>query len=568
MAQETNITATIRGLQSVIEVAAPGVALAGPQGIQGVTGSTGPTGPTGPQGIQGPTGPTGAQGNVGPTGATGATGDQGPQGIQGVTGPTGDQGPQGIQGNTGATGPQGIQGLTGPTGSQGNTGPTGPPGATYTGNTPIIVSNISNTISHATSAIGSGSYAIANNNQITVDAWGHITSIATTDSFLEDVTNNSPQQLTANKSGTNIVIAALTGGISITADNLITGSEVYKFVSANSVYSLNGLTGIVGISAGSNITISSSGNTLIVSAVGGFGATGPTGPQGIQGIQGPTGPTGAQGIQGPTGATGSQGIQGIQGPTGDQGPQGIQGPTGATGSQGIQGVTGPTGPTGAIPTNYVISVNGATGAITNVAKTNEANIFTTTQYIPTIISSDSDNSIPLRLIGGPDEFAKIEIYGIDSEEYINLIAGSKSSLNLDINGLTLINYDSGFNLHAVYLNTTDDNPSSWNLKGYIPGGDELHVSFTSLKVNSGATFTGNIYAPNIVTSVNGQTGAVTVSGGSSGVASINGLTGIVGISAGSNITINQSGQTLTISASSGGGGGVSEAFVIAMATVL
>jgi hypothetical protein len=47
---------------------------------------------------------------------------------------------------------------------------------------------------------------------------------------------------------------------------------------------------------------------------------------------------------------------------------------------------------------------------------------------------------------------------------------------------------------------------------------------------------------------------------------LNGLTGIVGISAGSNITITPSGNTLTISAS--GGGGVDQAFVIAMATVL
>jgi len=129
-------------------------------------------------------------------------------------------GPQGIQGPTGATGPTGdpgIQGPTGPTGPQGNTGPTGPQGATYTGNTPIIVSNISNTISHATSAIGSGSYSIANGNTVTVDSWGHITSIATVDSFLEDVTNNSPQQLTANKSGTviNLHISSFCLGVNL-----------------------------------------------------------------------------------------------------------------------------------------------------------------------------------------------------------------------------------------------------------------------------------------------------------------------------------------------------------------
>ena len=59
------------------------------------------------------------------------------------------------------------------------------------------------------------------------------------------------------------------------------------------------------------------------------------------------------------------------------------GATGATGPAGATGATGPAGATGAIPTGYVISVNSATGVITNVAKTNEANLFTFSQSMPT-----------------------------------------------------------------------------------------------------------------------------------------------------------------------------------------
>lgn len=44
-----------------------------------------------------------------------------------------------------------------------------------------------------------------------------------------------------------------------------------------------------------------------------------------------------------------------------------------------QGPTGPTGPAGAITTDYVISINGATGAITDVAKTNVTNTFSSKQ---------------------------------------------------------------------------------------------------------------------------------------------------------------------------------------------
>jgi hypothetical protein len=47
----------------------------------------------------------------------------------------------------------------------------------------------------------------------------------------------------------------------------------------------------------------------------------------------------------------------LAGNTGATGPQGPQGNTGSTGPQGN------TGPTGAFPTDYVISIDGITGAV-------------------------------------------------------------------------------------------------------------------------------------------------------------------------------------------------------------
>ena len=44
--------------------------------------------------------------------------------------------------------------------------------------------------------------------------------------------------------------------------------------------------------------------------------------------------------------------------------------TGPTGDQGIQGPTGPTGPTGEMPTDYVSSFNGITGAVQGVSSWN------------------------------------------------------------------------------------------------------------------------------------------------------------------------------------------------------
>ena len=85
------------------------------------------------------------------------------------------------------------------------------------------------------------------------------------------------------------------------------------------------------------------------------GDTGPRGPQGPQGEQGERGLQGIQGIQGETGPQGPQGERGergLQGPPGEQGPkgdrgiQGEQGPKGDTGLQGPQGEQGPQGPKG------------------------------------------------------------------------------------------------------------------------------------------------------------------------------------------------------------------------------
>jgi hypothetical protein len=141
----------------------------------------------------------------------------------------------------------------------------------------------------------------------------------------------------------------------------------------NIVNSFNGLTGAVGITAGSNITLTPSGNIITISSSGVTastfteGITAPSAPikgdrwfntvdgelytaitddSGViwtqlnAGILGSNGATGPQGIQGNTGATGPQGA------TGTNGTIGVNGVTGPTGSQGNTGATGATGPQG------------------------------------------------------------------------------------------------------------------------------------------------------------------------------------------------------------------------------
>ncbi|MEO8192130.1 MAG: hypothetical protein ABI682_17490, partial [Acidobacteriota bacterium] len=99
-----------------------------------------------------------------------------------------------------------------------------------------------------------------------------------------------------------------------------------------SVTTLNSLSGDVILTAGTNVTLTPSGQTLTVST------SVPAGPQGPVGPTGPTGATGATGPMGPQGATGASGPLGPQGAQGPQGPSGTQGTAGAPGAAGAKGL--------------------------------------------------------------------------------------------------------------------------------------------------------------------------------------------------------------------------------------
>lgn len=96
------------------------------------------------------------------------------------------------------------------------------------------------------------------------------------------------------------------------------------------VATVNGLTGNLTITGGSNVTVAVAGNTFTIHSSG-------------------------SGLQGPTGATGATGAVGA---------------TGATGATGPQGATGATGATGPLPSDYVSSLNSVTGGLTITGGTN------------------------------------------------------------------------------------------------------------------------------------------------------------------------------------------------------
>jgi hypothetical protein len=179
-------------------------------------------------------------------------------------------------------------------------------------------------------------------------------------------------------------------------------------VVGSSVTALNGLSGGVTLSAGSGITLSTSGNTITLSSSSGtqgaqgIQGTSGVGTQGAQGTQGNSG-TGAQGAQGTSGV-GTQGVQGTQGNsgTGAQGAQGTSG-VGTQGAQGTQGNSG-TGAQGAqgtsgVGTQGIQGIQGIQGAAGIGSGYTAAEIRSNYLYVVKIFPDGSTAEINLGFIG-------------------------------------------------------------------------------------------------------------------------------------------------------------------------
>lgn len=79
------------------------------------------------------------------------------------------------------------------------------------------------------------------------------------------------------------------------------------------VSDINGISGSVSLTAGANVTITKSGQTITIASSGGGGGGTGSGANGATGATGATGPVGATGPQGATGSTGPQGATGATG---------------------------------------------------------------------------------------------------------------------------------------------------------------------------------------------------------------------------------------------------------------
>ena len=354
----------------------------GPQGEQGVQGETGPAGPQGAKGDKGDafvyadftaeqltalTGPQGEQGERGPqgpkgdTGETGPQGEQGPKGDTGETGPRGPQGEQGVQGERGPQGEKGDTGAQGPKGDAGETGPQGPKGDTGSGFKVLGYYGTKAALDAAqkTTASAGDAYGVGTAEPYDIYIFDGVTG---------EFVNNGPLQGakgdtgaagadgapgkdgSPGKDGTTFTPSVSeSGDLSWTNDG---GKDNPATVNikgpqgpagadgAKGADGQKGADGAAGKDGKDGVTFTpsmSEDGDLSWSNDGGRTNPQTVNLKGPKGDTGATGPAGSDGAKGDTGPEGPRGPQGEQGPQGDTGPQGETGPAGADGKTPVKG---------------------------------------------------------------------------------------------------------------------------------------------------------------------------------------------------------------------------------------
>ena len=265
------------------------------------------------------------------------------------------------------------------------------------------------------------------------------------------------------------------------------------------------------------------------------GPTGPAGPQGPAGVAGPVGPQGPQGPQGVVGPTGPQGVPGqtgAPGPTGPIGPQGsvgqtgAPGPTGPSGPAGATGATGPKGDTGAQGPQGIQGPQGVKGDKGDTGNTGAAAtiaVGTTTTSAPggaAAVSNSGTSSAAVfdfTIPRGDTGPAGATGAGVATGGTTGQVLAKASNTNYDTSWINLVgglNYQGNWNASA----NTPTLTSSVGTNGYyytvsVAGSTNLN-GITDWQVGDWAIFNGTIWQKidqtNTVTSVNGQTGAVSV----------------------------------------------------------
>lgn len=342
--------------------------LRGSTGVTGATGFTGQQGATGPVGITGATGLTGASGATGVTGVAGATGPSGLQGVSGIPGATGTAGLSGVAGSTGVTGPSGVAGPTGATGITGSPGLTGATGPIGPAPPVAAVPGFPNKISIAGVEIEAAQGATgATGLQGATGADGYVGSDGATGpgfiwrgSYVSPETSGQPYNVNdvIEFNGSTFICLQYTDGL-IDPGTIPEGPDYWAIFTAAGTQGATGPRGasfrVLGqlVEWPPSVAPTYGDLWLVVDPV----------PESVP-VELELYPDDAVAWVESGGGGEWLNVGTLRGPQGVAGPAGVAGPQGPTGPRGLQGFRGSTGPQGDPATNYVLSVNAQTGAVT------------------------------------------------------------------------------------------------------------------------------------------------------------------------------------------------------------
>jgi hypothetical protein len=355
----------------------------------------------------------------------------------------------------------------------------------------------------------------------------------------------SLQGVSAAVAGTGIFVSGATGSVTITnvgvqSFNGLTGAvqgvsswngQTGAVTFVDYVSGFNGRTGAVqGVSAaaaGTGIFLNAATGSVTITNTGVLSFNGNTGN--VQGVSSWNGQTGA--VTFTDYVTSFNGLTGAV--TGVNSVRGLTGAVGITNGSGI-GLS-VSGQTMTFNNTGVLSINGGTGAITNVARTNVDNIFSASQTISTsnavlsIVDSSSLNEVSFQ-----GEFNRLYFYNDISsgEVYLQPTIASASTITV-----SLPNYST--TLAGLAGTQTFTGTNTFNTLTNFPGGISA----------AGATLNGNIISGNgIIRAASTSTGillfdtstGITIgnnSGGNSGTLSLRPNTITVGPSTGNSAYI-------------------------------
>ena len=225
-------------------------------------------------------------------------------------------------------------------------------------------------------------------------------------------------------------------------------------------------------------------------------------------------------------------LPGPKGVPGDRGPQGPAGPIGPKGDKGNQGIAGPSG--GGVGVDHISSLNLSTGS---ASVTYTDNTGATLSKSGRITASGTNYDITVN--------DKLPIIAGDN---VNIAANtSNTAIKVSANvPVTSVNGQTG----AVTITVPTKTSQLTNDSDFITSSYHDNTKQDTLKSGENIKTINNqsIVGP----------GNITIESGTAGVTSLNNKTGAINIVEGSNVTVNTSGNTITISATGGGGGGTVE----------